>query len=131
MLPVSLAVSEIIKDRVIESQLCLSIGASLSIHLSIWTRILQAFLIGAVQNNTERFNQSAKGLKQNGKMKVLHEWRLSKLSDVACDFGLLKRDVHNLATVCGISKIHSPVRTNGFNLQIATISTVESLLSSI
>ena len=95
-LPVDFAVYEIIQDRVKEAQSCLSIGAHLSVIFQCGS-VLEAVLLGAAQNEPERFNRSSKSPKQNGKVKAYQDWKLSEFIDVAHDIGLLKPDVQKFS----------------------------------
>ena len=95
-LPVDFAVCEIIQDRVKEAQSCLSNGAHLSV-IFLCGSVLEAVLLGAAQNEPERFNRSSKSPKQNGKVKAYQDWRLSEFIDVARDIGLLKPDVQKFS----------------------------------
>ena len=91
-LPVDFAVYEIIKTRLTESQLCLSIGANLSV-IFLAGSILEAALLGAAQRQPEAFNRSTSSPKQDGKVKAFPHWSLSELINVAHDIGLLKPDI--------------------------------------
>ena len=91
-LPVDFAVCEIIQDRLTEAQSCLSNGAHLSVIFQCGS-VLEAVLLGAAQNEPERFNRSSKSPKEDGKVKAFHDWKLSEFIDVAHDVGLLKPDV--------------------------------------
>ena len=95
-LPVDFAVCEIIQDRVKEAQSCLSNGTYLSAIFQCGS-VLEAVLLGAAQNEPERFNRSSKSPKQNGKVKAFQDWKLSEFIDVACDISLLKPDVQKFS----------------------------------
>ena len=95
-LPVDLAVSEIIHDRLKEAQLCLSAGAHLSVIFQCGS-VLEAVLLGAAQKEPQKFNQSPASPKQNGKVKQFQEWTLSEFINVAHDIGLLKPDVQKFS----------------------------------
>lgn len=95
-LPVDFAVSEIIQDRVKEAQLCLSIGAHLSVIFQCGS-ILEAVLLGAAQRHPEKFNRSVKSPKHDGRVKAFQEWKLSELINVTTDVGLLKPDVQKFS----------------------------------
>ena len=95
-LPVDLAVSGIIQDRLKEAQSCLSVGAHLSVIFQCGS-VLEAVLLGAAQRDPQKFNQSSASPKQNGKVKQFHEWTLSEFINVAHDIGLLKPDVHKFS----------------------------------
>ena len=91
-LPVDFAVSELIKDRLQEAQSCLSNGAHLSVIFQCGS-VLEAVLLGAAQDEPERFNRSSISPKQGGKVKPFQDWKLSEFIDVAHNIGLLKPDV--------------------------------------
>ena len=95
-LPVDLAVSGIIQDRLKEAQSCLSVGAHLSVIFQCGS-VLEAVLLGSAQRDPQKFNQSSASPKQNGKVKQFHEWTLSEFIDVAHDLGLLKPDVQKFS----------------------------------
>ena len=95
-LPVDLAVSGIIEDRLKEAQSCSSVGAHLSVIFQCGS-VLEAVLLGAAQRDPQEFNQSPASPKQNGKVKQFHEWTLSEFIDVARDIGLLKPDVQKFS----------------------------------
>lgn len=92
-LPVDFAVSQVIRERLHEVQLCLHSGANLSV-IFLCGSILEAVLLGAAHNHPERFNRSSSSPKRNGRVKPFPEWYLSELIDVAHKIGLLKLDVH-------------------------------------
>ena len=95
-LPVAFAVSEVIKDRLQEAQSCLSNGAHLSVIFQCGS-VLEAVLLGAAQDEPERFNRSSTSPKQGGKVTPFQEWKLSELIDVAHNIGLLKPDVQKFS----------------------------------
>ena len=95
-LPVDLAVSGIIQDRLKEAQSCLSVGAHLSVIFQCGS-VLEAVLLGAAQREPQKFNQAPASPKQNGKVKQFHEWTLSEFINVAHDIGLLKPDVQKFS----------------------------------
>ena len=95
-LPLDFAVCEIIQDRVKEAQSCLSNGAYRSVIFQCGS-VLEAVLLGAAQNEPERFNRSSKSPKQDGRVKAFQYWKLSEFIDVARDVGLLKPDVQKFS----------------------------------
>ena len=95
-LPVELAVSDIIHDRLKEAQSCLTVGAYLSVIFCCGS-VLEAVLLGAAQREQEKFNRSRSSPKQDRKVKAFHQWSLAEFIDVACDIGLLKPDVHKFS----------------------------------
>ena len=95
-LPVEYAVSEVIKSRLKEAQLCLSAGAYLSVIFQCGS-ILEAVLLGAAQTEPEKFNRSRSSPKRNNKTKPFPEWKLSEFINVAHDVGLLKPDVQKFS----------------------------------
>ena len=97
-LPVDLAVSEIVQDRLKEAQACLSAGAHLSV-IFLCGSVLEAVLLGSAQKEPKEFNRSAASPTRNGKVKPFHEWSLVNLINVAHDIGLLKTDVKEFSHV--------------------------------
>ncbi len=95
-LPVDLAVSEIIQDRLDEAQSCLSVGAHLSVIFQCGS-VLEAVLLGAAQREPKKFNQSPASPKQDGKVKQFQEWNLSEFINVAYNIGLLKPHVQKFS----------------------------------
>lgn len=95
-LPVDLAVSEIIQDRLKESQSCLSAGAYLSVIFQCGS-VLEAVLLGAAQNAPQKFNLSPASPKRDGKVKSFQDWTLSEFINVAHDIGLLNPDVQKFS----------------------------------
>ena len=95
-LPVDLAVSGIIEDRLKEAQLCLSVGAHLSVIFQCGS-VLEAVLLGAAQREPQKFNQAPTSPRHNGKVKQFHEWTLSEFINVAHDLRLLKPDVQKFS----------------------------------
>ena len=95
-LPVEFAVSEIISDRIAEAQLCLSVGAYLSVIFQCGS-ILEAVLLGAAQRESEKFNRSTASPKQDGKVKQFQDWKLAEFINVASQIGMLKPDVQKFS----------------------------------
>ena len=95
-LPVDLAVSEIIQDRLKEAQSCLSVGAHLSVIFQCGS-VLEAVLLGAAQKEPQKFNQSPASPKKDGNVKQFQEWTLAEFINVAYEIGLLKLDVQKLS----------------------------------
>ena len=95
-LPVDFAVSEVITERLHETQWCLKNGANLSV-IFLSGSVLEAVLLGAAQSEPERFNRCPSSPKKEGKVKPFPEWSLSELIDVAHKIGLLKLDVHKFS----------------------------------
>ena len=90
-------VAEIIRDRLNEAQLCLQIGAHLSVIFQCGS-VLEAVLLGAAQKQPLEFNRSRSSPKRHdGKVKSFHEWTLAELINVAHDIGLLKADVQKFS----------------------------------
>ena len=91
-LPVDLAVSEIIKDRLNEARECLSVGAHLAVIFHCGS-VLEAILLGSARRDPAKFNEAKSSPKQNGKVKYFHKWSLSEFINVAHEVGLLSPDV--------------------------------------
>ena len=92
-LPVDFAVSEVIKERLHEAQLCLRSGANLSV-IFLCGSILEAVLLGAAHRDPEKFNRSSTSPRRDGKVKPFPKWTPSEFIDVSHKLGLLKLDVH-------------------------------------
>ena len=95
-LPMDFAVTNIIQDRLKEAQVCLTVGAHLSVIIHCGS-VLEAVLLGAAQNEPRRFNQSKASPKREGKVKTFQEWSLAEFINVAHDIGLLKLDVQKFS----------------------------------
>ena len=96
-LPVEHTVLEIIHDRLEEAQICLKVGAHLSVILQCGS-VLEAVLLGAAQRDPKRFNSASSSPKQrDGKVKAFQKWTLSEFINVAHDVGLLKADVREFS----------------------------------
>ena len=95
-LPLDFVVAEIIKDRLEEARLCLSYGAYLSV-IFLCGSVLEAVLLGAAQNEPEKFNRSPSSPKLNDRVKPFYDWTLSEFINVAYDVGLLKLDVQKFS----------------------------------
>ena len=95
-LPVELAVSDLISDRLKEAKSCLAVGAHLSVILCCGS-VLEAVLLGAAHNEPERFNRSRSSPKRNSNVKAFHCWTLAEFIEVAHDIGLLKPDVREFS----------------------------------
>ena len=95
-LPVDFAVAEIIEDRLEEARSCLSHGAYLSVIFQCGS-VLEAVLLGAAQNEPEKFNRSSSSPRLEGKTKPFYNWTLSEFINVAHDVGMLKLDVQKFS----------------------------------
>ena len=92
-MPVEPHVAKIIEGRLNEARKTMSVGAHLSV-IFLCGSVLEGVLLGAAQKEPERFNRSkAAPRKDDGKVKLFHEWSLAQFIDIACDIGLLKPDV--------------------------------------
>ncbi|MBW2186311.1 MAG: hypothetical protein JRG71_07890 [Deltaproteobacteria bacterium] len=92
-LPVEPQVATIVEQRLNEARSALKAGAFLSV-VFLCGSVLEGVLLGAAQSNPEKFNRASASPKTTqGKVKLLHEWSLAQLIDVACEVGLLKLDV--------------------------------------
>lgn len=92
-LPIEAGVSDIVQERIRESQNCFSVGAHLS-AIVMCGSVLEAVLLGAARESPKEFNQSKATPYRDGKPRPFHDWSLSQLIDVAYSIGLLKPDVH-------------------------------------
>ena len=95
-LPVEFAVSEIIQSRLKEAQSCMAARAYLAVIFHCGS-VLEAVLLGAAQNQPEKFNRSQSSPKRDGKVKAFQDWSLSELINVAHDIGALKQDVQRFS----------------------------------
>jgi len=91
-LPIEAMAVPIIESRLHEARTAMSAGAYLS--TIFLCGVLEAVLLGAVQQEPARFNQASASPKNaEGRVKPFHQWNLAQLIDVACEAGLLKPDV--------------------------------------
>ncbi len=95
-LPVDFAVAEIIEERLGEARSCLFHGAYLSAIFQCGS-VLEAVLLGAAQNEPEKFNRSSGSPKLEGKVKPFYNWTLSEFINVGYDVGLVKLDVQKFS----------------------------------
>lgn len=92
-LPIDAQVAAIVENRLTEARSALGSGAYLSV-IFLCGSVLEGVLLGAAQQNPEKFNRSPTSPKDaQGKVKPLHDWSLAQLIDTACDIQLLKLDV--------------------------------------
>jgi len=94
------SISEIIKLRFNEIEICLQSNASLSSIFLIGST-LEGILLGISLQNPQKFNQavSAPKDKSTNKVKQFHLWTLSNFIDVSFEVGLLKQDVKKFSHV--------------------------------
>lgn len=87
-------VSEIIKDRLREVELCVSNDAPLSATIMIGS-VLEGILLGVACSFPKLFNcaHSAPKEKDGKQVRKFHEWTLNNYIDVAYEVGILKHDV--------------------------------------
>lgn len=87
-------VSENIKTRLQEVEICVSNGAALSATIMIGS-ILEGILLGMASSSPQLFNCAKSAPKENEgkKVKKFHEWTLNNYIDVAFEIGILKHDV--------------------------------------
>ena len=92
-LPVEQQVAAILEARLKEARAALSARAYLSV-IFLCGSVLEGVLLGAAQNNPEKFNRSPRSPKDNeDKVLPFHQWSLSQFIDTACEVDLLKPDV--------------------------------------
>jgi hypothetical protein len=94
------AVSEILRQRIIEIEQCFYVGAYLSVIL-LTGSTLEGVLLGLARKHPKKFNTSKKAPKDtSGKVKKFHDWSLSAFIDVARDINLIQHDtqkfIHSL-----------------------------------
>jgi hypothetical protein len=87
-------ISEIIKLRIKEVEICINNEAPLSAVILIGS-IMEGILLGMAITYQRKFNQSSISPKEKdtNKVKKFYAWKLSEFIDVATDIGLLKQDV--------------------------------------
>ena len=96
-LPVDPRVAAGIEARLSEAQANLAAGSYLS-AIILWGSVLEAVLLGAADNDKEKFNRASASPKgANGKVKRFHEWSLSDLINVAHEVNLIGLDVKKFA----------------------------------
>ena len=88
------SISDIIKQRLHETELCVNHDAPLAAVFLIGS-ILEGVLLGTASAFPRRFNQaqSAPRDKDTGKVKIFPEWTLNNMIDAAAEIGILKQDV--------------------------------------
>jgi hypothetical protein len=83
----------VLEARLKELQICLKNGSALS-AIFMTGSILEGVLLGVARSKVAQFNQAAASPKDKaGNVKMLHEWTLANLIDVACELRLLGLDV--------------------------------------
>ena len=83
----------ILQSRLIEANLALDSGAHLAV-IFLCGSILEGLLLGTASNNVEEFNRAKSSPKgPDKKVKILYDWSLSELINVATETGFLKPDV--------------------------------------
>lgn len=87
-------VSEIIKSRLYEIEICVLRGAPLSATIMIGS-ILEGILLGIALSFPQLFNcaKSAPKEKDGNQIKKFHDWTLNNYIDVAFEIGILKHDI--------------------------------------
>jgi hypothetical protein len=94
------SISEIVKLRFNEIEICLQNNASLSSIFLIGST-LEGILLGIALLTPQKFNQSTSAPKDKdtNKVKQFHLWTLSNLIDVSSEIGLLKQDVKKFSHI--------------------------------
>lgn len=85
-MPIDEEVVPIVEARLVETRIALKAGAHLSV-IFLCGSILEAVLLGARQQDPERFNQA------NDAPKRSCDWTLARLIDASCEVGILKPDI--------------------------------------
>ena len=87
-------VSEIIKSRLHEVEICVSNDAALSATIMIGS-IMEGILLGVASSFPQLFNSanSAPKEKDGKQVRKFYEWTLNNYIDFACEVGILKHDV--------------------------------------
>lgn len=84
---------EAIKQRLVEIELSLKSGASLSV-MFLCGSTLEGLLLNIATQNPQNFNKSKSAPKHSdGKVKALHDWTLDSLINVSYDVGIIKLDI--------------------------------------
>jgi hypothetical protein len=99
-------VSEIIKSRLHEVEICVSNDAALSATIMIGS-IMEGILLGVASSFPQLFNSanSAPKEKDGKQVRKFYEWTLNNYIDVACEVGILKHDVKQFSySVCHPSR---------------------------
>lgn len=93
-------VSEIIKLRLKEVEVCIGNEASLAAILLIGS-IMEGVLLGTASMYPQQFNQAPSAPKERdtGKSRKFPDWTLNNFIDVASEVGLLKHDVKKFSHV--------------------------------
>ncbi len=94
-LPIDTQVVPVVEARLNEARIALGAGAHLSV-IFLCGSVLEAVLLGAAQQNPKIFNQAKATPTKNGSPKLLREWSLAQLINVACEVGILKLDIKKL-----------------------------------
>ncbi len=97
-LDIDSAVTEILKERLIEVQKCLKCESSLCVVI-LCGSVLEGILLGMALKNMKEFNQSPSSPKNKdtGKPLPFQDWTLSNLIDVAYGIGLIGLDVRKFS----------------------------------
>lgn len=94
------SISDIIKQRLHETELCINHDAPLASIFLIGS-ILEGILLGIASAFPCQFNQakSAPKDKDTGKVKIFPEWTLNNMIDAGAEIGILKQDVKKFSHV--------------------------------
>lgn len=92
--------SEIIKQRLTETELCVRSDAPLAAIFLIGS-ILEGILLNTASTYPKAFNQAqnAPKDKSTGQVRKFHDWTLNNYIDVAAEIGILKHDVQKFSHV--------------------------------
>lgn len=97
ILNLDLQFEKIIEQRLEEIKLSLNSGASLSV-IFLCGSTLEGLLLHVATHNTKEFNSSLSAPKdKEGKVRLLHEWTLDNLINVAYEIGYIKLDIKKFA----------------------------------
>ena len=89
----------IIKERLSETEACVSCGASLAATILIGS-ILEGILLGVACTYPRDFNQASCAPKEaDGSIRRFPDWTLNNFIDVASELGILKQDVKKFSHV--------------------------------
>ncbi len=92
-IPSAAPLVSILEMRLGEASRCLRADAPLAVIFHCGS-VLEGLLLGVASANPREFNQAPSSPKdREGKVRLLQDWTLAQLIDVACELGFLKLDV--------------------------------------
>lgn len=98
-LPVDEVLKPVLEGRIAEMKSCFRAKAYLAVIFMAGS-MLEGILLCLANHNPKTFNQATVAPKtKEGKVKAFYEWTLNDLVNVACEIGLLKKDVAKFSHV--------------------------------